>query len=131
MDCSSVGGVSCKVCSYQDVLDYLNMTVDTSVFKLTRPVLDHTHTTAVKTDLILYAILSVVLYAFWCEAHQYGCPDSDILMDKGIKQYAKLFMSFYTENGLILKSVFAMGSCRVYCGKADKISTKTTTKISR
>ncbi|XP_043958358.1 5-hydroxytryptamine receptor 3A-like [Gambusia affinis] len=54
------GGVSCKVCSYQDVLDYLNLTVDTSMFKLTRPVLDHTHTTVVKTDLILYAILSVV-----------------------------------------------------------------------
>ncbi|XP_054899052.1 5-hydroxytryptamine receptor 3A-like [Poeciliopsis prolifica] len=54
------GEVSCKVCSYQDVLDYLNLTGDTSVFKLTRPVLDHTHTTVVKTDLILYAILSVV-----------------------------------------------------------------------
>ncbi|XP_016532061.1 5-hydroxytryptamine receptor 3A-like isoform X1 [Poecilia formosa] len=54
------GGVSCKVCSYQDVLDYLNLTVDTNVFKMTRPVLDHTHTTVVKTDMILYAILSVV-----------------------------------------------------------------------
>ncbi|MEQ2188593.1 hypothetical protein GOODEAATRI_016684, partial [Goodea atripinnis] len=53
-------GVSCKVCSYQDVLDYLNLTVDNSVFKLTRPVLDHTHTTVVKSDIILYAILSVV-----------------------------------------------------------------------
>ncbi|XP_035997589.1 5-hydroxytryptamine receptor 3A isoform X1 [Fundulus heteroclitus] len=53
-------GVSCEVCSYQDVLDYLNLTADNSVFKLTRPVLDHTHTTVVKTDIILYAILSVV-----------------------------------------------------------------------
>ncbi|XP_017291595.2 5-hydroxytryptamine receptor 3C [Kryptolebias marmoratus] len=53
-------GVSCKVCSYQDVLDYLNLTVDNSVFKLTRPVLDHTHTTVVKLDIILFAILAVV-----------------------------------------------------------------------
>ncbi|XP_021173621.2 5-hydroxytryptamine receptor 3A isoform X2 [Fundulus heteroclitus] len=55
-----IDGVSCEVCSYQDVLDYLNLTADNSVFKLTRPVLDHTHTTVVKTDIILYAILSVV-----------------------------------------------------------------------
>ncbi|KAM4715249.1 5-hydroxytryptamine receptor 3A-like [Anableps anableps] len=55
-----IDGVSCKVCSYQDVLDYLNLTVDNSVFKLTRPVLDHTHATVVKSDIILYAILSVV-----------------------------------------------------------------------
>ncbi|XP_037836868.1 5-hydroxytryptamine receptor 3A [Kryptolebias marmoratus] len=55
-----IDGVSCKVCSYQDVLDYLNLTVDNSVFKLTRPVLDHTHTTVVKLDVYLYAILAVV-----------------------------------------------------------------------
>lgn len=51
------------MCSYQDVLDYLNLTVDNSVFRLTRPVLDHTHVTVVKSDIILYAILSVVLAA--------------------------------------------------------------------
>ncbi|XP_032430529.1 5-hydroxytryptamine receptor 3A-like [Xiphophorus hellerii] len=51
---------SCKVCSYQDVLDYLNLTADNSVFKLTRPVRDHTHITVVKLDIIVYAILAVV-----------------------------------------------------------------------
>ncbi|KAM4715250.1 5-hydroxytryptamine receptor 3A-like [Anableps anableps] len=53
-------GGSCKVCSYQDVLDYLNLTADSSMFKLTRPVLDHTHITVVKLDIIVYAILAVV-----------------------------------------------------------------------
>lgn len=52
---------SCKkVCSYQDVLDHLNLTTDNSVFRLTRPVLDHTHHTIVQLDIILYAILAVV-----------------------------------------------------------------------
>ncbi|XP_014858524.1 PREDICTED: 5-hydroxytryptamine receptor 3A-like [Poecilia mexicana] len=50
----------CKVCSYQDVLDYLNLTADNSVFRLTRPVRDHTHITVVKLDIIVYAILAVV-----------------------------------------------------------------------
>ncbi|XP_029977825.1 5-hydroxytryptamine receptor 3A-like [Sphaeramia orbicularis] len=50
-----------KVCSYQDVLDYLNLTSDSSsVFKTTRPVLDHTHPTTVELDILLYAILAVI-----------------------------------------------------------------------
>uniref|UniRef100_A0A087Y413 Si:dkey-49c17.4 n=1 Tax=Poecilia formosa TaxID=48698 RepID=A0A087Y413_POEFO len=49
-----------KVCSYQDVLDYLNLTADNSMFRLTRPVRDHTHITVVKLDIIVYAILAVV-----------------------------------------------------------------------
>ncbi|XP_022598034.1 5-hydroxytryptamine receptor 3A-like [Seriola dumerili] len=49
-----------KVCSYQDVLDYLNLTTENSVFKLTRPVLDYTHPTVVELDIILYAILAVM-----------------------------------------------------------------------
>ncbi|XP_072230043.1 5-hydroxytryptamine receptor 3A-like [Leuresthes tenuis] len=53
-------GASYKVCSYHDVLDYLNLTSNNLAFKLTRPVLDHTHTTVVKMDIILYAILAVV-----------------------------------------------------------------------
>ncbi|MEQ2217691.1 hypothetical protein XENOCAPTIV_019325, partial [Xenoophorus captivus] len=53
-------GGSCKVCSYQDVLNYLNLTADSSMFRLTRPVLDHTHITVVKLDIIVYAILAVV-----------------------------------------------------------------------
>ncbi|XP_075314124.1 5-hydroxytryptamine receptor 3A-like [Odontesthes bonariensis] len=53
-------GASYEVCSYHDVLDYLNLTTNDLAFKLTRPVLDHTHTTVVKLDIILYAILAVV-----------------------------------------------------------------------
>ncbi|KAG7506357.1 5-hydroxytryptamine receptor 3A-like [Solea senegalensis] len=49
-----------KVCSYQDVLDYLNLTFDNSMLQLTRPVVDHTHPTVVELDLILYAILAVI-----------------------------------------------------------------------
>lgn len=49
-----------KVCSYQDILDYLNLTTDNGAFKLTRPVLDHTHPTMVELDIILFAILAVV-----------------------------------------------------------------------
>lgn len=48
------------MCSYQDVLDHLNLTADNGAYKLTRPVLDHTQTTTVELDIILYAILSVV-----------------------------------------------------------------------
>uniref|UniRef100_A0A3B3YDV5 Uncharacterized protein n=1 Tax=Poecilia mexicana TaxID=48701 RepID=A0A3B3YDV5_9TELE len=43
-----------------DVLDYLNLTADNSVFRLTRPVRDHTHITVVKLDIIVYAILAVL-----------------------------------------------------------------------
>nr|XP_019960775.1 PREDICTED: 5-hydroxytryptamine receptor 3E-like [Paralichthys olivaceus] len=54
------GGTSSEsVCSYQDVVDYLNLTTDNSLFKLTRPVLDHTHQTTVQLDILLYAILAV------------------------------------------------------------------------
>ncbi|XP_026171906.1 5-hydroxytryptamine receptor 3A-like [Mastacembelus armatus] len=49
-----------KVCSYQDVLDHLNLTYGNSMFKLTRPVLDHTQVTIVELDIILYAILAVI-----------------------------------------------------------------------
>ncbi|KAM3592810.1 uncharacterized protein V6R79_025587 [Siganus canaliculatus] len=51
---------SSKVCSYQDVLDYLNLTTDNNVFKVTRPVLDYTHATTVELDVIVYAILAVI-----------------------------------------------------------------------
>ncbi|XP_034715399.1 5-hydroxytryptamine receptor 3A-like [Etheostoma cragini] len=54
------GASSKKVCSYQDVVDYLNLTTDNGVFKLTRPVLDYKHSTMVELDVILYAILAVI-----------------------------------------------------------------------
>uniref|UniRef100_UPI003AAA536A 5-hydroxytryptamine receptor 3A-like n=1 Tax=Centroberyx gerrardi TaxID=166262 RepID=UPI003AAA536A len=48
-----------KVCSYQDVLDYLNLTRGNEAFTSTRPVLDHTHLTTVQLDISLYSILAV------------------------------------------------------------------------
>ncbi|KAK9530156.1 hypothetical protein VZT92_011678 [Zoarces viviparus] len=54
------GSSSDKVCSYQDVVDYLNLTADNSVFKMTRPVLDYRHPTVVQLDILLYAILAVI-----------------------------------------------------------------------
>ncbi|CAB1344739.1 unnamed protein product, partial [Coregonus sp. 'balchen'] len=49
-----------RVCSYQDVLDHLNLTRGNDVFTSTRPVLDHTHPTMVHLDVYLYAILAVI-----------------------------------------------------------------------
>uniref|UniRef100_A0A4W5P4Y4 Si:dkey-49c17.4 n=1 Tax=Hucho hucho TaxID=62062 RepID=A0A4W5P4Y4_9TELE len=63
MKCVSVplGTVSPeRVCSYQDVLDHLNLTRGNDVFTSTRPVLDHTHPTMVHLDVYLYAILAVI-----------------------------------------------------------------------
>ncbi|XP_077407234.1 5-hydroxytryptamine receptor 3A-like [Vanacampus margaritifer] len=58
---SGVGGASPgKVCSYQDVVDHLNLTSSNRAFQLTRPVLDHTHPTVVELSIILYSILAVV-----------------------------------------------------------------------
>ncbi|XP_029312693.1 5-hydroxytryptamine receptor 3A-like [Cottoperca gobio] len=54
------GSSSKKVCSYQDVVDYLNLTTDNGAYKLTRPVLDYNHLTVVKLDILLYAILAVI-----------------------------------------------------------------------
>ncbi|KAK2820598.1 hypothetical protein Q5P01_023557 [Channa striata] len=49
-----------NVCSYQDVLKYLNLTKDNGLFSMTRPVKDYTHTTVVTLEVVLYAILDVV-----------------------------------------------------------------------
>ncbi|XP_060951351.1 5-hydroxytryptamine receptor 3A-like [Limanda limanda] len=55
------GGTSSeKVCSYHDVLEYLNLTTENSLYKLTRPVLDHTHHTTIHLEVLLYAILAVI-----------------------------------------------------------------------
>ncbi|XP_053270306.1 5-hydroxytryptamine receptor 3A [Pleuronectes platessa] len=53
------GTSSEKVCNYHEVLEYLNLTRDNSLYKLTRPVLDHTHHTTIHLDVLLYAILAV------------------------------------------------------------------------
>ncbi|KAJ3608087.1 hypothetical protein NHX12_025137 [Muraenolepis orangiensis] len=59
---SLTGGGVCshQVCSYQDVLDYLNLTRDNELYTSTRPVLDYTHPTVVHMDITLYAILAVI-----------------------------------------------------------------------
>lgn len=71
------------MCSYQDVVDYLNLTADNSVFKMTRPVLDYTHPTVVQLDIILYAILAVVGAALsgWCIIHLLNVANQLICSD--------------------------------------------------
>ncbi|KAM4624588.1 5-hydroxytryptamine receptor 3A-like [Polymixia lowei] len=53
------GVSSQKVCSHQDVVDYLDLTKKKEVYTSTRPVLDYTHTTVVHLDVYLCAILAV------------------------------------------------------------------------
>lgn len=47
-------------CSYQDLLDHLNLSRSNELFSLTRPVRDHRQPTVVSVELLLYAILDVV-----------------------------------------------------------------------
>ncbi|XP_073345270.1 5-hydroxytryptamine receptor 3A-like [Pagrus major] len=53
------GEASGKVCSYQDVLNYLNLSKSNELFFMTRPVKDHKQATKVSLELLLYAILDV------------------------------------------------------------------------
>lgn len=55
-----VGDSSQIQCSYQDVLNFLNLTKDNELYSMTRPVKDYTQPTAVSLELLLYAILDVV-----------------------------------------------------------------------
>ncbi|XP_076616555.1 5-hydroxytryptamine receptor 3A-like [Chaetodon auriga] len=55
----SSGKTPQKVCSYQDVLNYLNLTKNNELFFMTRPVKDHKQTTKVFLEVLLYAILDV------------------------------------------------------------------------
>lgn len=54
---AAAGGGSC---SYQDVLNYLNLTKSNELFSMTRPVKDYQQPTVVSVELLLYAILDVV-----------------------------------------------------------------------
>ncbi|XP_062234769.1 5-hydroxytryptamine receptor 3A-like [Platichthys flesus] len=47
-------------CSYQDVLNYLNMSSTNERFSMSRPVKNYRHTTPVYLEVVLYAILDVV-----------------------------------------------------------------------
>nr|XP_061787659.1 5-hydroxytryptamine receptor 3A-like [Nerophis lumbriciformis] len=54
------GGVPAdRVCSYNQVLEHLNISADQTLYSMTRPVRDHTKTTVVTLEVILYAILDV------------------------------------------------------------------------
>ncbi|XP_068162288.1 5-hydroxytryptamine receptor 3A-like [Antennarius striatus] len=58
---STVSGTpSEKVCTYWDVVDYLNLTTDADFFKVTRPTLDYRNPTVLELDLLLFAILGVI-----------------------------------------------------------------------
>ncbi|XP_050925213.1 5-hydroxytryptamine receptor 3A [Lates calcarifer] len=47
------------VCSYQDVLNYLNLTKSNELYSMTRPVKDYKQPTTVSLHVLLYAILDV------------------------------------------------------------------------
>eukprot|EP00066_Takifugu_rubripes_P028499 XP_011617765.1 PREDICTED: 5-hydroxytryptamine receptor 3A-like [Takifugu rubripes] len=49
-----------RLCSYQDVLNYLNLTKSNELFFMTRPVKDYQQPTVVSVELLLYAILDVI-----------------------------------------------------------------------
>ncbi|XP_058477480.1 5-hydroxytryptamine receptor 3A-like isoform X2 [Solea solea] len=52
-------GSSEKVCTYQDVLNHLNLTKNNELYYMTRPVKDYKQPTKVSLDVLLYAILDV------------------------------------------------------------------------
>lgn len=47
-------------CSYQAVLNHLELTRENELYSMTRPVQDHKRTTWVNLEVVLYAILDVV-----------------------------------------------------------------------
>lgn len=55
-------------CSYQDVLNYLNLSKDNELYSMTRPVKNYKHPTYVYLEVLLYAILDVV--SGWSFIHQ-------------------------------------------------------------
>ncbi|XP_069015938.1 5-hydroxytryptamine receptor 3A-like [Embiotoca jacksoni] len=56
----SDGTYSERNCSYQDVLNYLNLTKTNELYSMTRPVRNYKHPTRVSLEVLLYAILDVV-----------------------------------------------------------------------
>ena len=47
-------------CSYQDVLNHLNLTKNNELYSMSRPVKNYKHPTQVYLEVLLYAILDVV-----------------------------------------------------------------------
>ncbi|XP_059181183.1 5-hydroxytryptamine receptor 3A-like [Centropristis striata] len=75
-----------STCSYQDVLNYLNLTKNNELYSMTRPVKDYTHPTQVSLEVLLYAILDVVkidqtfvpyvwIFTKWQNEHIYWNPN--------------------------------------------------------
>lgn len=57
----AVDGVSPeRDCSYQDVLNHLNLTRNNELYSMTRPVKNYKRPTSVSLEVLLYAILDVV-----------------------------------------------------------------------
>ncbi|XP_047465579.1 5-hydroxytryptamine receptor 3A-like [Mugil cephalus] len=56
----SDGVASERTCSYQDVLNHLNLTKDNELYSMTRPVKNYKHPTVVSLEVLLYAILDMV-----------------------------------------------------------------------
>ncbi|XP_055085785.1 5-hydroxytryptamine receptor 3A-like [Periophthalmus magnuspinnatus] len=54
------GGALTQTCRFHDVLEHLNLTRDSELFYMTRPVNDHREPTLVTMEMCLYAILDVV-----------------------------------------------------------------------
>ncbi|XP_008294209.1 5-hydroxytryptamine receptor 3A-like [Stegastes partitus] len=57
---SGAGASSEQNCSYQDVLNHLNMTRNNELYSMTRPVRNYRRPTRVSLEVLLYAILDVV-----------------------------------------------------------------------
>lgn len=49
-------------CSYQDVLNYLNLSKNMDLYTMVRPVKDYRSTTLVSLYMMVYAILDVVSF---------------------------------------------------------------------
>ncbi|XP_019725684.1 5-hydroxytryptamine receptor 3A-like [Hippocampus comes] len=56
---TGVAASSERVCSYQEVLDHLNLTARSALYSMTRPVKDYKKPTVVSLEVVLYAILDV------------------------------------------------------------------------
>ncbi|TWW82258.1 Leucine-rich repeat-containing protein 59 [Takifugu flavidus] len=84
-----------RLCSYQDVLNYLNLTKSNELFFMTRPVKDYQQPTVVSVELLLYAILDVIEIAQTFVPYVWIDMTSDMTMRS---QYEWLFVSMTVTN---------------------------------
>lgn len=73
-------------CSYQEVLDHLEMTKSNELYYMTRPVKNYKRPTLVSLEVLLYAILDVVSasWKFTCD-HGPSPKDSRVFLAAGGK----------------------------------------------